>query len=426
MTSLLLVTLLGGWQVETRELVAAPDTFADVRPLDDVTLATLGTTPDGGKRVSLLTFTDGEPVAPVTLAELAPDAGFFHGTGTGLNVQLAIEGELDVLHLRERGKPELVPLGRFKAKTLRAISCTADVRECLVVDDGTPLRWAAGQTTPLFEGIDPEALRDAAEVLGGAMHPEGTAVALWVDRATWLVELRTGRITVLHGTTLFPFANIKALLAELSREDGRFTQRLHEAATSCETVPLGWQNGVLAVGHNDMAEVGDTPCNKPPLTLQPGASKVRAAPPYAWQVLDCPVGGWTSAAGTFVTRCLSPELPRARAGPRAPPDPPLPEALGLSPTQLFVMADAAPRTWHWYRKAPPRSVAALESTRTGGLRFTVEGPSVLTFKPNGVAVERIDWPYGLDPHFDAVFDGDWHLLYPRSGTTPLLLRFVER
>ena len=103
--------------------------------------------------------------------------------------------------------------------------------------------------------------------------------------------------------------------------------------------------------------------------------KRRGLPEYPWRVLDCPNGGWTSPAGTMVTDCTDPDEARAAA---QKPIRELPEAVGLSETQVFVMELEPKHPYRWYRGA----------SKGRRLPFIVDGPSVLTFGPKCVSSSR--------------------------------------
>jgi hypothetical protein len=87
----------------------------------------------------------------------------------------------------------------------------------------------------------------------------------------------------------------------------------------------------------------------------------------------------------------------------------VPEAVALSEKQIFVMAAPEETDYFWY-PGPPSGK---------GLKFVIDGPSVITFKPKGVIVEKVGWRFG-NARFSDSLAGDWHLIEPPHEPSALV------
>ena len=63
----------------------------------------------------------------------------------------------------------------------------------------------------------------------------------------------------------------------------------------------------------------------------------------------------------------------------------------------------------WYRHRPSGK----------GLKFIVDGPSVLRFVPKGVILEKVDWRFG-SAQFQHPLRDDWHLIESANQSWALI------
>lgn len=431
MTGLALVQ--SGWVVDETPVVDAPWEPHSAAALDDEWVAAVAsiTIPDGGRYprpTKWAVFVARPDAGPTQLAQFTDFTTAETGTGTGVTVQIERDGGYELQRVAtQQPAPALVSLGVFKFSQL-AVSCDDELTACAIIErNGALTLWKKGRRQELIAGSESiEGNPDFGDLRGAALDPTGRYLGLALQSNAGLVDLATGQVTLFRArlTTTAP-SLVKAIEA-LANPESALSRKLERSSQECVTVPQGWSDGRLVISHSTFGEVGAAPCPVLPFEYDPKTKRRSPVPPYAWDVLDCPRGGWTSSVGTFVTECEEevgrmmrptyPPRPLADGGwEQRPPDwGELPEAVALSPTQIFVMAPARETEWRWFRGPPKKS---------GGLRFVLTGPSVVSFNPNGVTVEEVPWRHGK-AIFEAPLADDWHLVELR-GRTPLLVRLRQ-
>lgn len=433
--SLALLSLVqSGWQVEETPLVAAPWQVVSVTPVDDETLGVVATlpAPDAGNPLAYGVFLTHGGSEPVLFHRSALEVHEMTGTGTGFTFSVARDaGPGEVFRVRLGVPPELVSLGRPETM-VKGVSCDDAVTDCVFTFEEEPAkRWKAGVLTPLFTLSEAE--RADFEPWGAAMRPGGGVVALGIPGATVILSLDSGKVTVLRGTLTFSRPSLSTLAKELASKPG-LREKWDRAADVCNTTPMGCRGPnphVVFASAGEEFSGNECPLSPSEFEYELATGKRKPLPPYPWNVLDCPWGGWTSKVGTMITDCDDPDLrikrlirqaPPLRPGPSAKePAPPreLPEAVALSPDEIFVMEPLPKHPYSWFR-AVPKFVTDDGGEPKGGLTFYVDGPSVLTFVPRGVVVEKVaDWHFGESVFVHSLRD-DWHLINPTESTWALI------
>ncbi|MFT3706342.1 MAG: hypothetical protein QM817_01620 [Archangium sp.] len=424
MTALALVQ--SAWVVEELPLAPAPMEVRTASFASEEWLAVVAEAPDAGFGVFAVSPTLGTRTLLQTKTELRE----LRSSGTGVTISLAVDGGSELERLKLTGPaPELIGLGRFSRADF--VTCDDEVRSCVIgTDEPLPVLWRQGERTPLW--VPPPAAAESnddwafnfpneLEISGAALRPSGGLVAVAMASSAGVLELTTGRFVVVREKFQLAAPNIKAMAKTLGTPAMR---KKLQSSFSCRSFPTGWNGNRVVIGTAG-AEIGAEECADE-FELDPKTLARSKLPSYPWKVLDCPNGGWTSQAGTFVTDCVD-HVTRMMRGTRPKPpkneqpgveeDAPigeLPEAMALSETQIFVMAPKGKSTWRWYRGA----------AKGKGLEFVLHGPSVLTFGKKGVTVEALaGWTYG-----EAIFEGslvdDWHLVNEPNGR-PHLLRIRD-
>jgi len=336
-------------------------------------------------------------------------------SGTGITLMADCDGGVEISRLRGGEQPQLVSLGVF-AQEPTAVTCDDAVRDCLIVPEaGDTERWHADGGRSVF------ASADVARIDGAAMHPDGGWVALSMQQNAVLVA-PGGAMTVFRAALEWKAKTFEEVVAPKNVSEERFER----ISAQCVTAPFGWTpDAKLMVGQSGQEDIGAEACPVATFEYDPVTRKRRTPKDsYPWNVLDCPKGGWTSRVGTFVTECeeeirrlMRPVMPRGPGREEEPPDLELPEAVALSPTEIFVMAKPRPKKWKWY--APGASLKGK------GLDFVLAGPSVVTFKKNGVVVEAVTaWKYE-GAIFVAPLADDWHLITAAGRPHLVRLRHVD-
>jgi hypothetical protein len=391
-----------GWRVEQTPLVTSPFQLESAAPIDDALVGVVASGErDGGADFAVFIAHGGEE--PRLVAQFDTPTRQLDGSGTGFTFLVKRGPEEEIFRIRPPGT--LVSLGLVDS-AVHAVSCDEAVRQCVLLIEGQPpLSWTTAGRTPFFEPWGDEEL-DLSPV-GAAMRPSGGVVALALGQASAILDLTTGRLTLIAGPLTYRFESYAALVRELARKPALREALLRER-DRCMTEPRGWNEGRAIISNAAMGDIGGPPCPAPDFELELRNGKRQRLPDYPWKVLDCPDGGWTSKYGTFVTTCVEEIAARLRKRGTEAPDT-LPEAVGLSETQIFVMAKPKKTKWRWYR-GPPKGKA---------LEFVLEGPSVLTFLPRGVTVEGLSWPFG-SAIFQVSLRDDWHLIQPEHATLALI------
>ena len=431
-----------GWQVEETPLVTAPWEVVSVTPVDDETIGVVATlAPDAGAPLAYGVFLAKGGAAPALLHRSTLELHEMTGTGTGFTVSAARDaGPGEVFRVRLGAAPALVSLGRPETM-VKGVSCDDAVTDCVFTfEEETAKRLKAGVLTPLFTLSEAE--RADFEPWGAAMRPGGGVVALGIPGATLILSLDSGKVTALRGALTLSRPSLSALMKELASKPA-LREKWDHAADTCNATPMGWRGSnphvVLASAGEEFAG-NECPLSPSEFEFEQATGKRKPLPPYPWNVLDCPVGGWTSKLGTMVTDCDDPEARMRRMKrpdvsrpevpgrqPRQPREPEpapreLPEAVALSATEIFVMEPLPKHPYTWYRVAPkPRDPELDDGTPPkGGLTFYVDGPSVLTFVPKGVVVEKVvDWRFGEAIFVHSLRD-DWHLINPTENSWALI------
>ncbi|MBX7101143.1 MAG: hypothetical protein K1X89_25730 [Myxococcaceae bacterium] len=436
---ILLLSIQSGWQVEQTPLAPSGWEVRDAVPIDDEAVGVIATrTSDAGTSMDGVFLARGGS-APLALGTF-PQAQEWTGAGTGFTVGvLNPDGGLELSRVRrDGGAAALTSLGTFKqslnefgepvGERVSAVSCDSAVSECaVVISGGTAFRWSRGVRTLLDRHPRPhpdpfmvaQTIEYLVEPWGAAMSPDAKWLALGVGNSTVLSEPGKPGVTVLALERTLKLPTLKAFAAQVRQVER--AERAHPPTKSwdrpkdlCRTVPLGWRDGKLEVAQEQSSnDVGSEPCPLTPelFTFDPLNGRREPIPDYPWRVLECPQGGWTSKFGTFVTSCPTPEqqMKKSRQGPTTEREE-LPEAVGLSETEIFVMAPKK-MVFRWYRGAPEGK----------GLPFDVEGPSVITFRPDGVLVESVDWRHGSAIFRHPMLD-DWHVIEGSHGRALVRLR----
>lgn len=255
------------------------------------------------------------------------------------------------------------------------------------------------------------------------MSPDAKWLALGVGDSTVISEPGKPAITVLALEKTLRRRTLSAFAAEVKRhrkaEEANPSKPVGERTEDlCRTAPLGWHEGKLEVEQQSTSQdVGsfECPLSSKLFTFDPVKRVREAIPNYPWQVLECPQGGWTSKHGTFVTSCLTGDqlVRRAMKKTASIEGDELPEAVAISETEIFVIAPKKKTEYRWYRATP----------KGPGLRFFLEGPSVVTFRPDGVTVELIDWRHGQALFLHPLL-GDWHVIQGSHGYALVRLRQI--
>lgn len=402
----LLLTVQSSWRVEETTLVPPGWLIEDVTEVnEDIVGVTAFRSGDGGTTATdfALIYARGGETPEVVRTSPTP-IRFTGGAGTGFTFAISNPdaGIRGAEFFRRRPTGEIVSLGRFDTEPT-AISCDDAVTDCLMVTDGENAeikRWRNGAFSEL-PNMPSEATRFAPQ--GAAMHPDGGLAALWLQDAVAVMALDTGRVTLVYSREIFKRDSLKTFVEWVSREENE-----KDRSFGCTAVPTGWSprgNPTIELVSTS-AEFGgicELKTTRFELDLKTGTRT--SLPAYPWSLLttDCPVAGWTSNVGTLVTDCTErfEGLPtRMRAPDKARPPPrELPEAIALSPTELFVMEPKPKYPYRWYRGLP----------KGKGLTFYVDGPSVLTFKAKGIDVEQVNWPFGTAIFLLSMAD-DWHVI----------------
>jgi hypothetical protein len=391
-----------GWKVEESPLVEPGWDVRDTGALNDDTVAAIGVRdPRDGGAITSAVFIAHVGEAPRLLGRFPGAAEDATGKGTGFTVETTLpDAGLELLRVRPGPEPALVSLGVFKDR-VKAVSCDEKVTDCgIVTAEGAALRWNAGARTMLTEG----------EAWGIAMRERGGAVAIGLSFDAAIMTFEPSKVWLLRGAMTQMGPGIEAIEERIAKSPALAAK--WQAQQDCVATPQGWNGDRLHVTLGGTQDIGAPDCLARPsdFELELASNKRTALPPYPWQPLDCPMGGWTSRLGTFVTQCdtvqdmMRPGRGRGRRE--------VPEAVALSEKQIFVMAAPEPADYFWY-PGPPNG---------RGLKFVVDGPSVITFKPKGVTVEKIDWRFG-NARFGDSLAGDWHLITPPKEP-PALVRLA--
>jgi hypothetical protein len=409
-----------GWRVEEAPLAEAGWEVRHAASLDGETVAAIAVQDprDGGVvRSAIFATRIGE--APQLLGSFVGEVEDATGSGTGFTASArAPDAGTEVFRVRwQKESPELVSLGAFR-QVPRAVSCDDAVADCAVIDDdGVLSRWQAGTTTRLIEPST-----DDLHPWGVAMRGRGGALAIALDVDALVMTFEPPKVVVVRGAVTQTARTLGELYKRLEHN-----LRWARAGDTCKAIPQGWNGEKVHILLTDHGEVAPPPCLVNPDDFELDLKTLRRAglPPYPWQPLDCPQGGWTSKLGSFVTHCDTvadmmkghpkleardatgnltfEELDRSPEGSHE-----VPEAVALSERQIFVMA-LTKTDFFWFRGQP----------KGDGLKFVLEGPSVVTFMPRGVTVERVDWKFGNAEFGDSLVD-DWHLISPSRENTALV------
>lgn len=414
MLSLALTLTLSAWTVEAAPLVPAPRTPSQVAAIDDWWVAALTST-DGGTEL-FVTNPEQAPRSVMVFPE--GQVEFSGGAGTGLSVVATSASGTRLFRVRNGATPAIDHVVDLDAGQLDATSCDDALTECVFVIDREFVRWTKDGLSPLLDVSGSELSTYGYDPRGVAVHPQGGLYALAAGTKTLLFDPGRHRLSLVQGAVVKPVADAKELLA---RNEDEAWQRSFEKFYDCETMPQGWDtDGSLLLLNDGFNEVGSAPCLAGNLRLDPKTLRTKPVPTerYPWSVLDCPHGGWSSPLGTFVTRCptIQDEMrQRSRATGEE-----VPEAVALSPDTLFVMAPPHPVKWRWFRNAP-----AQDKRGKGGVEFTLNGPSIITFKPSGITIDSFEaWTLG-HAVFEEPLRDDWHLVAP-DAFPALLVRIKKQ
>lgn len=416
MTALALVQ--SGWVVEEVPVVAPPYRSVEAVEIDDTWVGAIGSfSADGGRRpTNWAVFASRADAGVTTLSEFTSWTSPDDGSGTGFTAVVERDGGYEALRVRAEPAPTLVSLGIFPFRVF-ATSCDPAVSECVVLEtNGAVTLWTPTTRRVLLEGgAESNHNPGFNTVNGAALHPSRRFLALALYRTAAVVELATGKVTLFRGNVMATAPSLLKAVDALDDEGkSPLARTLARGNLECSSVPQAWNENALVIAHTAWGDDGEGVCNAQPFEFDVITKQKRGVLVYPWTVLDCPRGGWSSEVGTFVTDCI--EEIRARMMPRrrpladggwddgAPLLEELPEAVALSPTQIFVMAPRHPTKWQWFkgkvRKAKER----------GGLDFVLTGPSVITFQSKGVMVEEVPtWRFGR-ALFEAPLADDWHLV----------------
>lgn len=425
MTTLALVQ--SGWVVDEVPLALPPYRAIEAVALDDTWVGSIGAhgVPDGGRYVipsSWAVFVTTSDAGVTPLAEFNSEAMGDEGTGTGFTVQVKRDGGFEVMRVRTQPAPTLVTLGQFRFRSF-AVSCDDAIAECVVLEtNGAVTLWTPSGRRVLLEGV-----ADASHFGSGggaALHPNGRYLAMAMSPVAALIDLVSGHVTLFRGKATATSPSLGKALDALDDEKSPLSRALERGNEDCISTPQGWNEGRLVIAHSAYGEVGAAPCPHAPFEFDLKTKQRRPVPAYPWAVLDCPLGGWSSSVGTFVTTCtdeISAQMPRGRRLPdggweeAVRPDT-LPEAVALSPTQIFVMAKPHVTKWQWFKG---------KAQKRGGLDFVLNGPSVITFEKKGVTVEEVPtWRFG-QALFDTPLEDDWHLIRSEREREPVLVRLRQ-
>lgn len=438
MLPLIVLSLLGGWQVEETPLAPPPWEVDSVTPIDGDSLGVIARIkPDAGTP-EWGVFVARGGATPILLRRFTTEARETGENGTGFTLQVGEE----LFRVRLGAQPTLVALTNLTdVKAIRGVTCDDQVTDCVITfhGHGPAQRWR-GEVSRLYSLPEDDSAYDL-EAWGAAMNPDGGVVALGLSGSAALMTLGTGKVTVVRGAMTLSRNSLAELAAELAAQP-KLRTKWDAAGQRCNTIPLGWRGGSAHVANQAFNEIGAQDCDVKPLEfeLDPATGKRKAIAAYPWSVLKCPRGGWTSKVGTMITDCDDPEaaerrmkLPPQKFRPSAHPDlevepgevtppqkgeppnkvlpPPqkanelpypreLPEAVALSENEIFVMEPLEKHPYTWFR-GPPKGK---------GLTFIVDGPSVLRFEPKGVVVESVPtWRFGTSIFEESLGD-DWHLI----------------
>jgi hypothetical protein len=391
------VLALTPWTIETREVLPEGFVLTEVQRLSGHQLALLAQLSADDSTWALFTMELGQ--TPELLQAFHAKPSFLHPDGATVMVVVG-EAPSSVYRLAERGPPRLVGTFDFAVDDL---TCTADVGQCVLVTEDEVR--AFGRVTRVLQA--------ELAVRGVSLSPSGRVVAIDLpDELGWVV-IRSLDPAVEQTIAVFPnrsrrFASPSAAQAPRSE-------------SMCPLQALGWLNDwVLGVGPQPLAE---SECDATAFRVD-RRTLTRSPVPverYPWTVLDCPTGGWQSAAGRLTTTCSDTisrlMAPRRGPGPGEEPPAVLPEAIALSPEAVFIDVQTA-MTFTFVRRPLRRS-------------FGLEHPSVVTMTPTGVVVQPIAWPGGV---ISDSFDDGWHLVrnqpdrlsWASSDRQPLLVHLFQR
>ncbi len=408
----LLSIIQGRWRVDEAPLVPDDWLIYSAQQVNEQVVAVLAdkhptARPDASVPIETGVFTVRIGEAPRLIARFSEPLEASAAGGSGFTLTVG----QTYFRVRLDPTPTLVRIGQFTVHP-RAVSCDDAVHDCVfVLEEGLVQRWRDGTVSTIST---PLSVEEGAPLVpwGAAMHPRGGLVALAASDAVVIWALETGKVTAVSGALTVAKPSLLDLATELEGKPAlRAEWDRHRDV--CKAEPTGWHGDkpVITFVEAFTEDVGAFPCPVTPseFELDLRTHQRIGLPAYPWKVLDCPNGGWTSPAGTMVTDCTDPDeatsirmMKQARAAAQKPIRE-LPEAVGLSETQVFVMELEPKHPYRWYRGA----------AKGQGLPFIVDGPSVLTFGPRGVTVEQVPWRFGFT-RFAAALSDDWHLIESTS------------
>lgn len=276
MLSLIVLSLLGGWQVEETPLVPAPWEIDSVTPIDGDSLGVIARIkPDAGTS-EWGVFVARGGATPVLLRRFATEARETGENGTGFTLQVGEE----LFRVRLGKQPTLVALTNLTdLSAIRGVSCDDQVTDCVITfhGNGPAQRWR-GEVSRLYSLPENDSAYEL-EAWGAAMRPDGGVVALGLGGGTAVMSLDTGKVTVVRGAMTLSRNSLAELAAELGSQP-KLRAKWDAAGQRCNTVPLGWKGSSAHLVHQAFEEIGAQACDVKPLEfeLDPVSGKRRRSP----------------------------------------------------------------------------------------------------------------------------------------------------